>query len=43
MTNSFAATGGTTHSTLVSGLANGQSYSYYVRCQDGAGNANTSD
>ena len=26
-----------------SGLANGQSYSYYVRCQDTAGNADTAD
>jgi hypothetical protein len=43
MTNSFATTGGTTHSTLVSGLVNGQSYNYHVRCQDGAGNANTAD
>jgi hypothetical protein len=43
MANTFATTGGTAHSTLVSGLANGQSYSYYVRCQDSAGNANTAD
>jgi hypothetical protein len=43
MPNSFSTTGGTAHSTLVTGLANGQSYSWYVRCQDSAGNANTSD
>ncbi|MBW8833424.1 MAG: hypothetical protein JF606_29440, partial [Burkholderiales bacterium] len=43
MPNTFSSTGATSHSTLVSGLANGQSYSYYVRCQDTAGNANTSD
>jgi Concanavalin A-like lectin/glucanases superfamily/Bacterial Ig-like domain/Bacterial Ig domain len=43
MTNTFGTTGGTAHSTLVSGLANGQSYSYYVRCQDTAGNPDTVD
>ena len=31
------------HSSLVTGLVNGGSYAYYVRCQDGAGNANTND
>ena len=43
MANTFSTTGGTAHSTLVTGLANGQSYSYYVRCQDSAGNANAAD
>jgi hypothetical protein len=43
MTNVFTTTGGVTHSTLVGGLTNGQSYTYFVRCQDVAGNANTSD
>jgi hypothetical protein len=43
MTGLFTATGGTAHSTTVSGLLNGSSYTYYVRCQDPAGNANTSD
>ena len=43
MTNVFTTTGGVSHSTLVAGLLNGQSYTYYVRCQDVAGNANTSD
>ena len=43
MTGVFTTTGALTHSTLVGGLANGQSYTYYVRCQDGAGNANTND
>ena len=43
MPNTFSTTGGTTHSTQVTGLVNGQSYSYYVRCQDSAGNANTAD
>jgi Concanavalin A-like lectin/glucanases superfamily/Putative esterase len=43
MTNTFAATGGTAHSTTVNGLTNGSSYSFYVRCQDAATNANTND
>src|SRR5437773_1301181 len=38
--NTFATTGGTSHTTTVSGLADGASYLYYVRCQDAAGNAN---
>jgi hypothetical protein len=41
--NTFTTTGARAHSTLVTGLANGGSYSYYVRCQDTAGNANTND
>ena len=43
MPNTFATTGGTAQSTTVSGLSNGGSYSYFVRCQDTAGNANTND
>ena len=43
MTNTFTTTGGTTHSTTVSGLTNGGSYNFFVRCQDAAANANTSD
>ncbi len=43
MTNTFTTTGGTTHSRVVTGLANGNNYSYFVRCIDGAGNANTDD
>jgi len=43
MPNSFATTGGTSHTTTVSGLQDGQSYTYYVRCQDAAGNNNTND
>ena len=42
MTNTFTTTGSTTHSTVLSGLAN-QSYSFYVRCADALGNANTND
>jgi hypothetical protein len=43
MVNTFSATGGTTHSTLVTGLVSNTQYSYYVRCQDAAGNADTFD
>lgn len=43
MPNSFATTGTTAHSTTVNGLSDGTAFSYYVRCQDNAGNANTSD
>jgi hypothetical protein len=43
MPNAFTTTGATAHSTLVSGLSNGTTYSYYVRCQDGSGNADTTD
>ena len=39
----FYTTGGTSHRSTVTNLANGGSYAYYVRCRDGAGNANTSD
>ncbi len=42
MTNNFTASGNN-HSASVSGLVNGQSYNYYVRCQDTASNANTTD
>src|SRR5207247_1184984 len=34
----FTSTGGTSHSTLVS-VQDGQPYTYYVRCQDGANNS----
>ena len=43
MPNTFITTGGQAHSSTVSGLANGGSYSYFVRCQDAAGNANPDD
>lgn len=39
----FSVTGGTSHSATVSGLQDGTSLAYYVRCQDAAGNANISD
>ncbi len=43
MANTFSNTGGTMHSTTVSGLSDGQSYNYYVKCQDTAGNNDTTD
>ncbi|MEJ5309857.1 MAG: right-handed parallel beta-helix repeat-containing protein [Anaerolineae bacterium] len=39
----FATTGGLTHAQLVTGLVGGQTYTYYVRCRDGAGNTNNDD
>jgi hypothetical protein len=42
MTDTFTATGSTTHSSVLSGLAN-QSYAFYVRCADALGHANTDD
>ena len=43
MPNTFTTTGGMSHSTTVSGLENGGSYTYYVRCKDAASNANPDD
>ena len=43
MTKTFTGAGGTAQSTTVTGLANGTTYNYYVRCQDTAGNANPDD
>ena len=43
MPNTFSSTGGTAHSTPVTGLADGGSYTYYVRCQDTAGNTDSDD
>ena len=43
MINTFATTGAAAHSTMVTGLTNGGSYSFFVRCQDAAANANTND
>ena len=34
----FSTTGGTSHSTTLTGLANGTSYSRYVKCKDATGN-----
>ncbi|MBI2559504.1 hypothetical protein HYW20_09345 [Candidatus Woesearchaeota archaeon] len=41
MTNTFTSTGGISHSTAISGLINGNTYTFYVNCIDAAGNANT--
>src|SRR5213079_1437427 len=43
MPQTFATTGGTAHSTPVSGLVDGRSYAFYVRCLDAAANANPDD
>ena len=43
MTGDFSTTGATSHSVTISGLSNGQSYNYYIRCIDGSNNANTDD
>lgn len=43
MTNSFTYSGSTLHTVVVSGHQNGGSYSYYVRCQDQNGTANSTD
>jgi hypothetical protein len=43
MTNTFANTGATSHSVLLTSLTDNISYSYYIRCQDIVGNANTDD
>jgi hypothetical protein len=39
----FNTTGGTSHSTPIIGLQDGQSYNFYVKCQDVAGNVNSGD
>jgi chitodextrinase len=41
--STFSTTGSISHNAAISGLINGQSYAYYVRCQDQAGNSNTND
>ena len=41
--NSFLITGGTNHHHNISGLANGTSYTYYVRCKDINNNENSDD
>ncbi len=43
MQYSFLTTGAKKHTNTVTGLENGTTYAYYVRCQDAAGNANTDD
>ena len=43
MTVAFDVTGQTTHSSSVTGLSDGRSYTYYIRCNDTSDNANTID
>lgn len=43
MVNNFTITNQASHSKSLTGLVNGQTYNYYVRCADASGNANTSD
>ncbi|MBI2644009.1 MAG: fibronectin type III domain-containing protein [Candidatus Wildermuthbacteria bacterium] len=43
MASAFATTGGFDHSTLLSGLTDGNAYAFYARCEDGSGNANADD
>ncbi len=43
MGNTFQVTGGTGHSSTITGLSHSTTYSFYVRCSDGAGTVNTSD
>ncbi len=43
MPNTFSATGASAHATTVTGLIDGGSYTYAVRCVDLAGNANADD
>jgi hypothetical protein len=43
MTGTFVLTDGTSHSTTVSGLTNGGSYTYYIRCQDTSLNVDPND
>jgi hypothetical protein len=43
MANDTTVASGTGHSATISGLQNGTSYIYYVRCRDGNQNANTDD
>jgi hypothetical protein len=42
ISDNFSATS-TSHSINISGLSNGNIYTYYIRCQDLMGNINTSD
>ncbi len=43
MPNNFSTSQSTTHVKLITGLSDGNSYQYYVRCIDTAGNFNTND
>ncbi|MBI4091401.1 hypothetical protein HY419_01460, partial [candidate division WWE3 bacterium] len=43
MQNTFTTTGLASHLTLITGLLEGNTYNYYVKCVDTLGNANTND
>ena len=43
MQNTFSTTNSTTHSTLITGLEDGNSYTCYIRSEDIAGNTNSDD
>jgi parallel beta-helix repeat protein len=43
ISTAFGTTGGTAHSATITGLQDGRSYSYYVRCEDSSHNVNTDD
>jgi hypothetical protein len=43
MSGVFSTADGLAHTAAVSGLTNGGVYTYYARCQDASGNANTDD
>lgn len=43
MRNTFSTTGTTSHSTTITGLSDGNTYTYHVRCIDSLSNANTDD
>ena len=43
MGETFSTTGGKVHRESITGLTDGQTYRYYVRCKDAANNKNSSD
>jgi hypothetical protein len=43
MSDTFTVTGGQSHTTLITDVSNGSAYTFYVRCQDAAGNVNHDD
>ena len=43
MTGAFSTVDSISHSAIISGLVDGSSYTYYVRCQDTSGNINADD
>ncbi len=43
MANTFTVSDGITHNESLNGLVDGQAYTYYARCEDSSGNANTAD